>query len=692
MAGALAERATSSMLIGPDWAMNVEICDILNRDPGQAKDVVRALKKRIGHKSPKVQLLALTLLETMIKNCGEIVHMHVAEKDILHKMVKIVKKKQPDSHVKEKILTLIDTWQEAFGGPQARYPQYYAAYQDLLRAGAVFPQRSERSAPIFTPQTRPLGSYPQSVRSPDYQNETPESSVASDFPALSLTEIQNASGIVDVLAEMLNAVDPGNREGLKEEVIVDLVSQCRTYKQRVVDLVNTTLDEELLSQGLALNDNLQKVLAKHDAIAAGIAVHVKKEKFLQALVDVNDSSTSKEQDQRLSAPSTSSTDQPPLQQLLLPAPPVSDGSAKSSTIIHPNMDLLSGEDFNKPSKENLLALVPVGEPHTNSASDQNMLALADMFYPDNANSNSRSPANAFDVDSTFATQQTYAIGTNPQLPQQTQQLALFNDGGSPSSGPPQFGQASHDNAVHLNQASTSWNGQLASAYNPQQQALSYGPNDQDGGLPPPPWEAEAVQHESPGLQPQPHQTGQLSGMHYFPAQTSQHADVAPHPMAGGQLGGMHSQHMLGAQPAGLQPQLMQSNQFVGMHPQMQNSHMPSTFPQHMLGGHVVGVGQQAMQGGVQLTAYRYGQQPGAQFYDPARPAYPYSTPNELAHRMYGLSMQDNSAYASKSSSYQMPTSSSSYLQQPNKVPKPEDKLFGDLVNIAKTKQNKPTAG
>ncbi|CAL9058639.1 unnamed protein product [Musa banksii] len=690
MAGALVERATSSMLIGPDWAMNVEICDILNRDPGQAKDVVRALKKRIGHKSPKVQLLALSLLETMIKNCGEIVHMHIAEKDMLHKMVKIVKKKQPDSHVKEKILTLIDTWQEAFGGPQARYPQYHAAYQELLRAGAVFPQRSERSAPVFTPQTRPLESYPPSVRSPDYQNEAPESSIASDFPALSLTEIQNASGLVDVLAEMLNAVDPGNREGLKEEVIVDLVSQCRTYKQRVVDLVNTTSDEELLSQGLALNDNLQKVLAKHDAIAAGIAVHVKKEKFLQALVDV-DSSTSKEQDQRLSATSTSSTDQPPLQQLLLPAPPVSDGSAKSSTIIHANMDLLSGEDFNKPSKENLLALVPVGEPHTNSASDQNMLALADMFYPDNANSNSRGPANAFDVDSAFATQQTYATGTNPQLPQQTQQLARFNDGGSPSSGAPQFGQASHDTAVHLNQASTAWNGQLASAYNPQQQALSYGPNDQDGALPPPPWEAEAVQHESPGFQPQPHQTGQLIGMHSFPAQTSQHADMPPNPMAGGQLGGMHSQHILGAQPTGLQPQLMQSNQFVGMHPQMQNSHIPSTFPQHMLGGHVVGVGQQAMQG-VQLTAYGYGQQPGAQFYDPARPAYPYSTPNELAQRMYGLSMQDNSTYASQSSSYQMPTSSSSYLQQPNKVPKPEDKLFGDLVNIAKTKQNKPTAG
>uniref|UniRef100_UPI003F7784E4 Target of myb protein 1 n=1 Tax=Nicotiana benthamiana TaxID=4100 RepID=UPI003F7784E4 len=148
MVNSMVERATSDMLIGPDWAMNIEICDICNHDPAQAKDVVKGIKRRLGSKNPKVQLLALTLLETIVKNCGDIVHMHVAEKDLLHEMVKIVKKKQPDLHVKEKVLILIDTWQEAFGGPRARYPQFYGAYQELLRIGAVFPQRSERSAPV----------------------------------------------------------------------------------------------------------------------------------------------------------------------------------------------------------------------------------------------------------------------------------------------------------------------------------------------------------------------------------------------------------------------------------------------------------------------------------------------------------------------------------------------------------------
>ncbi|KAM3217001.1 TOM1-like protein 6 [Capsicum annuum] len=264
------EKATSEFLIGPDWTMNIDICDTINSNQWLAKDTVKAVKKRLQHKNPKVQLLSLTLLETMVKNCGDNAHFQIAERSILQDMVKIVKKKT-DMHVRHKVLVLLDSWQEAFGGPGGKYPQYYWAYEELRRAGVEFPKPSFDTAPIFTPPvTHPAPRQPQPGYGMPINSSTRlDEAMAAEVGNLSLSSINSMRDIADLLADMLQAVTPGDRLAVKDEVIVDLVDRCRSNQKKLMQMLTTTGDEELLAQGLELNDNLQTVLAKHDAIASG---------------------------------------------------------------------------------------------------------------------------------------------------------------------------------------------------------------------------------------------------------------------------------------------------------------------------------------------------------------------------------------------------------------------------------------
>uniref|UniRef100_A0A6M2EXR9 VHS domain-containing protein n=1 Tax=Populus davidiana TaxID=266767 RepID=A0A6M2EXR9_9ROSI len=264
------DKATSDLLIGPDWTMNIDICDSVNSNYWQAKDVVKALKKRLQHRSPRVQLLALTLLETMVKNCGDYVHFQIAERNILGEMVKIVKKKT-DMHVRDKILALLDSWQEAFGGPGEKHPQYYWAYEELRRAGVEFPQRSVDAAPIFTPPaTNPTLRLTQpGYGTPSNSSRRLDETMAAEIEGLSLSGLDSMWDVMELLNDMLQAVNPGNLEAIKDEVIVDLVDRCRSNQKKLMQMLATTGDEELLGKGLELNDSMQILLAKHDAIASG---------------------------------------------------------------------------------------------------------------------------------------------------------------------------------------------------------------------------------------------------------------------------------------------------------------------------------------------------------------------------------------------------------------------------------------
>ncbi|CAF5193849.1 unnamed protein product, partial [Rotaria magnacalcarata] len=55
----LFEKATSPLLIEPDWQTILQLCDIVKSQEVPAKYAIQAIKKKFGHENPGVILNSL---------------------------------------------------------------------------------------------------------------------------------------------------------------------------------------------------------------------------------------------------------------------------------------------------------------------------------------------------------------------------------------------------------------------------------------------------------------------------------------------------------------------------------------------------------------------------------------------------------------------------------------------------------
>ncbi|CAO2210398.1 unnamed protein product [Urochloa humidicola] len=259
----MVKAATSDKLKEMDWAKNIEICELVAQDPGKAKDVIKSIKKCIGGRSKNTQLYAVMLLEMLMNNCGEPIHRQVIDNGLLPILVKIVKKKT-ELPVREKIFLLLDATQTSLGGAKARFPQYYDAYYELVSAGVQFsncPNVVVTRAEVPVPETRTEPNMESlSARLNEAQQEV------HTQPASDTSIVRKASSVMEVLRDVLNSMDPRHPEGATDEFVLDLVEQCTFQKQRIMHLVMTSRDEALVSQAIELNEELHKVLVRHDAL------------------------------------------------------------------------------------------------------------------------------------------------------------------------------------------------------------------------------------------------------------------------------------------------------------------------------------------------------------------------------------------------------------------------------------------
>ncbi|XWS65075.1 hypothetical protein CRYUN_Cryun05aG0059600 [Craigia yunnanensis] len=287
----LVEDATSEALDEPDWALNLDICDMINHEKVSSVELIRGIKRRIILKSPRVQYLSLVLLETCVKNC-EKTFSEVAAERVLDEMVKLIDDPQTVVNNRNKALMLIEAWGESTG--ELRYlPVYEETYKSLKSRGIRFPGRDNESlAPIFTPS--------RSVSAPEVdaslaQQLQHDMQLQRDIPVLSFTPEQTkeafdvARNSIELLSTVLSSSP--QQDALEDDLTTTLVQQCRQSQSTVLRIIETAGDNEaLLFEALNVNDEIQKALSKYEELKKpSVVPHEPEPAMIPVAVEPDDS-------------------------------------------------------------------------------------------------------------------------------------------------------------------------------------------------------------------------------------------------------------------------------------------------------------------------------------------------------------------------------------------------------------------
>ncbi|XP_062594455.1 hepatocyte growth factor-regulated tyrosine kinase substrate-like [Saccostrea cucullata] len=145
------EKATSQLLLEPDWDSILQICDCIRQGDVQGKYAITQMKKKITADNPHVAMFALQTLESCVKNCGSIIHEEVATKEFME-FLKDIAKSKPDP-IKGKICELIQCWSHAFRN-EPNYKVVQDTFNLMKMEGHTFPTLKEADA-MFTAEKAP---------------------------------------------------------------------------------------------------------------------------------------------------------------------------------------------------------------------------------------------------------------------------------------------------------------------------------------------------------------------------------------------------------------------------------------------------------------------------------------------------------------------------------------------------------
>ncbi|CAK4030732.1 ADP-ribosylation factor-binding GGA2 [Lecanosticta acicola] len=151
------QNACSPENFEPNLALCLEIADLINAKKGGApREAAVAIVGYVNHRNPNVALLALSLLDICVKNCGYPFHLQISTKEFLNELVRRFPERPPlrTTRVQNRILELIAEWKQTIC-TTSKYKEDLGFIRDMHRLlhfkGYQFPQIRKEDAAVLNP-------------------------------------------------------------------------------------------------------------------------------------------------------------------------------------------------------------------------------------------------------------------------------------------------------------------------------------------------------------------------------------------------------------------------------------------------------------------------------------------------------------------------------------------------------------
>jgi hypothetical protein len=257
-----------------DWGLIMQICDTIIESSNGGRDALRAIRRQLNenvNKNPLTIMYTLTVLEACVKNCGGVFAAMVCKQEFLEELIKLIKKETPPA-VQEKVLSLIQSWADAFrGAPECI--DVVNCYEDLKKRGIEFPPTDlDALAPIITPkrtvfnepqrpEVTPRASQPgMYIASGNQQPVVDEAAIAKIQG-----ELAQARTHAEAFLNLLKDLPPAHSAGALIDTLQQVYATTKEMRDRTALLVQQLYDNPALTtEILDCNDMLSNAVNLYD--------------------------------------------------------------------------------------------------------------------------------------------------------------------------------------------------------------------------------------------------------------------------------------------------------------------------------------------------------------------------------------------------------------------------------------------